>query len=468
MSIIESVNPQEKTINLFNDYINNYILNKNVPSISAGICKGSEIIWSNATGIADIEDNDLATRLSVYRIASITKPITAVAVLQLWEKGVIDIDTDARVYIPSFPEKKWKFTIRQLLNHTAGIRGYKDGEFHNKKYFSTINDAVKVFAYDSLSFEPGTKYEYTSLSYSLLAQIIENISKLSFEEYLNKNIFQPAEMTHTSIDKQRVIVPYRVKGYEKDSKRLIVNAPLADLSIKYAGGGLLSNADDLLKFSIALLDGKLIKQSTLDIMTKQTKLKNGKLIDYGLGFALEFKSDSLFSISHTGGGTGFSTMLLIYPGLKVSAVHLINISDRNLDLPAKDIVQIYNSGFEIKPSKTLSDVLMIKYLATNIDSTVVLYNHISEFDSQQININESESIAFAKDLLNQNNSIDAIVYLRNLLKKYPKSSNLAETLGDAFLKDKNEGFALKYYKLSLQLNPNNNRVNNLVKKLSSN
>lgn len=81
--------------------------------------------------------------------------------------------------------------------------------------------------------------------------------------------------------------------------------------------------------------------------------------------------------------------------------------------------------------------------------------------------NESESIAFAKDLLNQNNSIDAIVYLRNLLKKYPKSSNLAETLGDAFLKDKNEGFALKYYKLSLQLNPNNNRVNNLVKKLSS-
>lgn len=467
ISASQAIHPQEKTFKLLDNYLTNYIKNKNIPSISAGLYKDSVIIWSNAAGIADIEDNDPATKFSLYRIASITKPITAVAILQLWEKGLINLDIDVRTYIPSFPEKKWKFTIRQLLNHTAGIRGYKDGEFHNKKYFSSTNDAVKVFAYDSLSFEPGTKYEYTSLGYSLLALIIENVSNLSFEEYLNKNIFKPAEMIHTVIDKQRSIVPNRVKGYEKDSKRIIVNAPLADLSIKYAGGGLVSNAEDLLRFSNALLEGKLIKRSTFEIMIKQTKLKNGKVVDYGLGFAIESKNDSLYSISHTGGGTGFSTMLLIYPSLKLAAVHLINISDRNLDLPAKDIIEIFNSGLEIEPSKTLSDILMIKYLSTSIDSTVDLYNYINEFDSKQTNINEIESIAFAKDLLNQNKSTDAVVYLRNLLTRYPKSSNLTETLGDAFLQNNNKGLALKYYKITLQLNRNNQRVINLVKKLSS-
>lgn len=109
-----------------------------------------------------------------------------------------------------------------------------------------------------------------------MALIIENVSNLSFEEYLNKNIFKPAEMIHTVIDKQRTIVPNRVKGYEKDSKRIIVNAPLTDLSIKYAGGGLLSNAEDLLRFSKALLEGKLIKRSTFEMMINQTKLKMGK------------------------------------------------------------------------------------------------------------------------------------------------------------------------------------------------
>lgn len=87
---------------------------------------------ARSKGIADIEDNDPVNIHSLFRIASITKPITAVAVLQLWEKGLIDLDKDVRVYLPDFPEKKWKFTTRQLLNHTAGIRSYKDGEFHNK------------------------------------------------------------------------------------------------------------------------------------------------------------------------------------------------------------------------------------------------------------------------------------------------------------------------------------------------
>ena len=178
--------PQENRNKLFDEYLNQYLQIKNVPSISAGLLKEGKIKWINAVGKSDIENNVPASTASLYRIASISKPITAVAILQLWERGLISLDTDARAYIPDFPVKKYKFTIRQLLNHTSGIRNYKEGEFDNKKFYATTDDALKLLAYDSLVFEPGTKYAYTTLGYTLLAAIIENVSKTTFENYLTK------------------------------------------------------------------------------------------------------------------------------------------------------------------------------------------------------------------------------------------------------------------------------------------
>lgn len=456
---------QNHKTKLFDDYLVKYVENKNVPSLSAGILKNGEIIWLNAKGFSDLEDNDIATTSSLYRIASITKPITAVAVMQLWEKGLIDLDKDARFYVPEFPEKKWKFTIRQLLNHTAGIRTYKDGEFHNKKYFSSIAEAVKVFEYDSLEYEPGTKYEYTSLDYSLLALIIEKVTDKSFDSYLKQNIFIPSGMNNTLVDKQQEIVANRVKGYEKDYHRKFKNAPLADLSIKIAGGGLISTADNLLLFAKNLLDGNLIKKSTLELMIKQTKLKNGKLIDYGLGFALGFENDSLKSISHTGGGTGFSTMLLIYPKFNLAAVHLINISDRNLELPAEDLLETELTGKILIPKKTLSDELMKIFLKDGIDSSIVRYNEILEKEKEFFNLNETETVYFTKDLLGIKKTASAVFFLRELLKSNPKSFAIISALAEAYYKDNNHGLALKYYRTAAQINPNDWNINNMIKKL---
>lgn len=458
--------PQNQKIKLFDEYLTKYIENKNVPSISAGILKNNEILWLNVKGYSDLEDGDPAGINSLYRIASITKPVTAVAVMQLWEKGLIDLDKDVRFYIPEFPEKKWKFTVKQLLNHTAGIRAYKDGEFHNKKYYSSISEAVKVFEYDSLEFEPGTRYEYTSLDYSLLALVIEKVTHTTFENYLKQNIFIPAQMKSTRVDKQQEIVPNRVKGYEKDYERKFRNAPLADLSIKIAGGGLISTAEDLLMFAKSVLDGKIIKRTTLDFMSKQTRLKNGKLIDYGLGFALNYESDSLKSISHTGGGTGFTTMLLIYPKLNMAAVHLVNISDHNLDLPAEDLIRIELTDKNIIPKKTLSDELMKTYLRDGIDSTITKFYLINEKEKESINVNETESVYFAKDLLGLNKTASAIFFLRELLKTYPKSFPVLTALADAYNNDNNQGLALRYYRMAKQINSNDDRVNSMILKLT--
>lgn len=458
--------PQQSKIKLFDNYLEEYIANKKVPSISAGVLRDDEIIWLGAKGLADIENNTPATENTLYRIASISKSITAVAIMQLYEKGLIDLDKNVRSYIPSFPEKKWKFTVRQLLNHTSGIRNYREGEFHSKNFYSSTSEAIKVFSYDSLMFEPGTKYAYSTLAYSLLASIIENVTKQTFEEYLIKNIFTPAEMFNTFVDKQREIIFNRAKGYEKNYLRQFVNAPLADLSIKVAGGGLLSDSKDLLLFSKALLNGKLIKPTTLDLMLKRTKLKSGTLVDYGLGFSLHFENDSLKSFYHIGGGTGFSTMLLMYPKEKLAAVDLVNIVDINLDLPAKDLAKIALTSDVPYPTKTISDELMFVYREAGIDSSISKYFMILNSDSTQYNLSENELLYFAKDLVGLNKRADAIKFLKTLQKKFTKSFSLQVVLAETYLKDKNEGLALKHFRNAWQLNKKDVYVNKMILRLT--
>jgi len=458
---------QENRNKILDEYLNQYLQIKNVPSISAGLFEKGEIKWLKAVGNSDLENNVQVSTSSLYRIASISKPITAVAILQLWEQGLISLDTDARAYLPDFPVKKYKFTIRQLLNHTSGIRNYKDGEFDNKKFYATIDDALKLFAYDSLMFEPGTRYGYTSLGYNLLAAVVEKVSKTSFEDYLKKNVFIPAGMQSTIVDKQREIILNRVKGYEKNAERKIVNAPLADLSIKVAGGGFLSTANDLLLFSKAMLENKLIKQSTLDMMIRNSKLKSGKEVDYGLGFSLTLENDSLIYFSHNGAGTGFSSILLIDPKQKTASVTLVNIRDRNLGDPAKDILIMSYSDTLIKPRQTLSNELMITYTSNGIDSTIKMLNYIYSNEQNVYTLNENEATFFSDDLIELNRIRDAITYLKDVIKLYPKSFKVLVVIADAYLKDNNSGLALRHYRLAAQLNNTNQRVNNLIKKLSS-
>ncbi|HSP87888.1 MAG TPA: serine hydrolase domain-containing protein, partial [Ignavibacteriaceae bacterium] len=122
--------------NKLDQYLTDYYINKDIPSISAGIMKDGKIVWLNTRGFADIENNVHATSKSAYRIASISKVITAVAIMQLVEQRKLKLDDDIRKYIPYYPPKRWEFSIRQLLTHTAGIRNYRStGEFENKEYF---------------------------------------------------------------------------------------------------------------------------------------------------------------------------------------------------------------------------------------------------------------------------------------------------------------------------------------------
>ncbi|MFO7446960.1 MAG: serine hydrolase [Ignavibacteriaceae bacterium] len=450
------------------NYLSTFFNNKNIPSVAAGVAQNGTIIWLDSRGYADMENLIPASSKTVYRIASISKSITAVAIMQLVEEGKVNLDADVRTYIPYFPKKKWKFTPRQLLSHTSGIRDYKSGEFNNTSYFNSTGEIVKYLAKDSLMFEPGTKYLYSTLAYNLLAAIVENVSRLSFSDYLKKRIFEPAGMTSSLLDFQQEIIFNRARGYVKSFDRKIKNAPLADLSIKYAGGGVVSTSEDLLKFAISLMEGKLISSSSLDSMLVPTKLKNGTTRDYGLGFDARVDETGRRYFQHAGGGTGFSSLLVIYPNEKTAAVHLLNIRDRGIDDAAIDLALIAMNLQPPLPKKSFADYLVSVYNLSGLDSTVTEYKNWKFTDTSVYKINEDEFILFGYDLISMNRQMDAIKYFRNVVSDHPSNSRAFVGLADAYHKDKNIGMAINSYRRALRIDPLNSYAEKMLLKLNGN
>ncbi len=298
------------------------------PGLSVAVVENDEIVWAEGYGLADVENEVPARADTVYRIASISKPMAATALMQLVEQGRVDIDEPVQKYVPYFPEKPLTITLRHVLTHTSGIRHYKPGEFNMKEHFESLPDAFQIFKDDPLLFTPGTLYHYSSYAFNLVAGAIETASGLTFEAYMNEKIWQPAGMSATRLEHQGPIVPHRACQYVKAGPNGGVrNAPYADLSIKWSGGGVISTVEDLARFHIALNTGKLLETATQAEMFKPYTLADGNVSNYGLGWRINKDDRGRSWIEHGGGATGGSSYLLRYPEGKLAVAIICNVQD---------------------------------------------------------------------------------------------------------------------------------------------
>jgi CubicO group peptidase (beta-lactamase class C family) len=243
--------------------------------------------------------------------------------------------------VPSFPDRGLGITLRHLLTHTSGIRHYKEGEMDLKDHFDSVEEALEIFKNDPLLFSPGTKYSYSSYAYNLLGAVVESASGLTFEAYLKENVWGPAGMAATRLEHQGEVVPKRSQQYVRRGGR-IENAPYADLSVKWAGGGMISTVEDLARFAIALDEGVLLKSSTLELMYEPMTLKDGTRTDYGLGWDSQVDERGRRWIAHGGGATGGSTYLLRLPEKRFAIAIAANVQDagdrRALGMKIADLV----------------------------------------------------------------------------------------------------------------------------------
>jgi len=310
--------------------ISRFMAANGTPGISVAVVENGREQWSAGFGSADLENHVPATARTLYRLASISKPITATAALLLWQEGKLDLDAPVQKYCPYFPEKDTPITTRELLGHLAGIRHYKEGssddlESGNTKHFlNPIQGGIDFFKNDPLVAKPGTEFHYSTMGYTLVGCAIENASGENYVSFVREHVLLPAGMTHTVADDRFAIIPFRTRFYSKDNSGAITNADFLDSSYKIPGGGWLSSADDMAQFEVAMLNDLIVTRPTRELMWTPLKPTDGKEDQYALGWSTG-KKVGVPDVGHSGAQPGTSTFFLIVPERRAGIVVLINL-----------------------------------------------------------------------------------------------------------------------------------------------
>ena len=431
---------------------------------SALVAEEGKIIYKKGFGMANMEWNIPNTPDTKFRLGSITKQFTAMLIMQLVEKGKLKLNVPITTYIPDYPKEQGeKITIHQLLTHTSGIPNYTDQpSFVNiMRSPTTPIDLIKTFWNLPLEFKPGTKFKYSNSGYIVLGYIIEKVTGKTYEEMLKDKIFEPLGMKNSGYDHTADILPKRASGYNKIGTNYF-NAQYLDMSVPYSAGALYSTVEDLYLWDQALYTNKLLSEKYLKmIFTPYSKPPFADGYGYGWGLSKKYfdgLKDTLNIVTHGGTINGFNSIILRITNSRDLIVLLNNTGVTNLNEMSNKIIDIlYDQPYEM-PEKPLllsfSEILKEK----GIDEAANFYNKKIEEGEK---IPEMQMNLLGYNYLNKKQYREAIDVFKLNIKAYPESFNVYDSYGEALMNAGDKDEAIKNYKKSIELNPQN--VNGIEK-----
>jgi CubicO group peptidase (beta-lactamase class C family) len=297
------------------------VLDSGVP-LAVGV--NGRIVLSEGFGWADIENQVPVTPLTRMRIGSVSKSVTSSALGLLSERGRLDLDAPVQRYAAAFPGKRWPVTVRQVAGHIGGIRHYNGNENDSAKRYATVTEGLSIFKDDTLLFEPGTKYSYSSYGWNLLSAVVEGASGVDFLTYMRREVFEPLGLRSIVAEHTDSIIPWRATFYERARDGALLRAQYVDNSYKWAGGGFVSNTEDLVHYAYAMLGTTFLKPATTQTLFASQKLRNGDLTNYGMGWGTMTDDGGRRIVNHTGGSVGGRAVLIMYPAERVVVAMLAN------------------------------------------------------------------------------------------------------------------------------------------------
>ncbi len=275
------------------------------PGAAVIVVKDGQVLHRKGYGLANMELDMPIQPETVFKVGSVTKQFTAVSILMLAEEGKLALSDPIEKFLPDYPTHGHLITIEHLLTHTSGIKSYTGipewSPTFGKDY--TVDEMIDFFKFKPMDFAPGTRYAYNNSAYFLLGAIIAKLSGGTYEEFLQKRIFDPLGMSHTYGYTAQRIIPRRASGYNKD-KDGYANCPYLSMTHPGGAGVLSSTVDDLALWDAALYTDRLVKPASLAQAWKPYSLKDGSSTHYGYGWALE-EYAGLEWIGHGGGIHGF-------------------------------------------------------------------------------------------------------------------------------------------------------------------
>jgi D-alanyl-D-alanine carboxypeptidase len=319
------------------DYVLGAMRKQHVPGVSVAIVRDGKIVLAKGYGLANVELSVPATEKTVYQLASVTKQFTATAIMMLAEDGKLGLGDEISKHLPDLPTAWKAVAIRQLLNHTSGIKSYTSVKdfFKSARKDYTRREILDLVAKEPLEFPPGEKWNYSNTGYFLLGMIIEKVSGKSYGEFLDERIFKPLGMTQTRVNDLQAIIPNRAQGYHWNGK-VLRNGEYVSPTQPFAAGMLVSTVSDLVKWDAALGSEKLLKKSALESMWLPTPLSKGSPAEYGMGWQVKPVNGHRL-VSHGGGIPGFSTQISRFLDDRLTVIVLTNLDNGGAESMAQGI-----------------------------------------------------------------------------------------------------------------------------------
>lgn len=345
----------------------------NLPGATVLIAKDGEIIYRKAFGNANMELNVAMKPENILELGSITKQFTAVAILMLMEQNKLSLQDSLSKYIPDYPNGN-KITIHHLLTHTSGIKSYTD--MPSFRTFASEDmtpiELIAMFKNEPLDFKPGEKFNYSNSGYIVLGYIIEQVSKISYEEFIETFIFKKIGMSHSLYGSKTEIIANRASGYQPDGEGGYQNAEYLSMTLPYAAGSLMSNVDDLLLWNQAIHTNKLISEKSKQLAFTNYTTTSGKPLFYGYGWMPNELAGEQ-TLEHSGGIFGYSTYGLYAPKQNCYVIVLSNNNGINPSEPALQAAAIALGKPIIKQSNSkITNEQLKKWVGTYIyeDQTI--------------------------------------------------------------------------------------------------
>jgi len=279
-----------------------------VPGLSVAVAVDGTTVWSEGFGWSDIANKIAVTPATRFRIGSVSKPLTAAGLALLVERNKIELDAPVQTYLPDFPEKGGKITLRLLGGHLSGIRNYRGREAASNLPYPNLRSGLKIFEDDPLETPPATKFSYASYNYNILGAVMEAATQESFLTFMEQNVLGPLGLVHTRPDQAGAVDPDLSRFYETWLNGDFIPSPAVNLSYAWPAGGYLSTAEDLVRFGNAHLRPGFLKLPSLKMLFTSQAASSGKPTHYGLGWFLG--RDIVY---HGGDSFGGAAILLLRP-----------------------------------------------------------------------------------------------------------------------------------------------------------
>ncbi|WP_172915447.1 serine hydrolase domain-containing protein [Capnocytophaga canimorsus] len=332
-----------------------------VPGASITITKGNHTLWQQGYGWANIQQKTpINPSKTLFRVASVSKPISATALAQLQDKKLMDWKASVYKYLPDFPKKKFDFSIEQLGGHLSGIRGYRGKEMFSNKAFS-IEEGIDMFKNDPLIAIPGSEYNYNTFNWNLISLAVQKHLKKPFENIVFEEVLQPLSMYNTLADRGKITENQSIP-YSKN-KRGFTIAPAVNNFYKLAGGGFLSTSEDIARLGNALLDKNFLSENTKTQMLTSQYTTDKQKTGYGIGWQTgnDWKGRPYFG--HIGNGIGGYAWFYVYPDPQVVIVMLFNVTNPKIEIYTKRFIDLILRGIEAENIKISENT--IKKLKVN-------------------------------------------------------------------------------------------------------